>query len=102
MKEVWPIARAQQLQPSLPERFYRPLGMGQEVVEGLRIGRDRLAQPRQGLAPCLGQEAQMQGSDLLKMPHVSEQVALPRAVVVDEGHRWGSWARLAHAEASFR
>jgi hypothetical protein len=40
------------------------------------------------------------------MPHVPEQIALPRAVVVavvvDEAHRWGSWARLAHADASFR
>jgi hypothetical protein len=71
-------------------------------MQGLRIGVHRLAQPRQGLATGLGQEAQMQGSELLKMPHVPEQVALPRAVVVDEGHRWGSWARLAHADASFR
>jgi hypothetical protein len=93
---------AQQLQPSLPERIHRPFGIGQKVMQGLRIGVDRLAQPRQGLATGLGQEAQMQDSELLKMPHVPEQVAIPRAVVVDEGYRWGSWARLAHAEASFR
>gem|GEM_PF-4062142 len=66
---------AQQLQPSRPQRFHRPFGMGQKVMHGLRIGVDSLAQPRPGLATCLGQEAQMQGSELLNMPHVPAQVA---------------------------
>jgi transposase len=60
-----------------------------------------------GLAPRLRQHAPMQRSVVFEVPHIEvphmvEQIALPRAVVVDEGHRWGSWARLAHADASFR
>jgi hypothetical protein len=93
---------AQEAQPSLPEGLHRPLGMGQEVVEGLWVGVDGLAEAWQRLASRLGQEAEVQGSKLLEVPHVMEQVAIPRAVVVNESHRWGSWARLAHAEASFR
>jgi hypothetical protein len=43
----------------------------------------------------------VQGSELLKVPHVSEQVAIPRAVVVDESHRWGSWGALLMLKPPF-
>jgi hypothetical protein len=89
---------AQQFQPALAQRFHRPLRVGQEVVQGLRVHVDGLAQARQGLASRLGEQSQVEGGELLKVPHVVEQIAIPRALLVDEGHRRGRRARLAHAE----
>jgi hypothetical protein len=91
----------QQPQAALAEGFHRPLGIGQEMVERLRVQVDSLAQPRERFAPRLGQQAQVQGGELLKVPHVMEQVAIPRALLVDEAHRRGGRACLAHGDASF-
>ena len=57
---------------------------------------DRLAQARQGLAPRLGEQAQMEGGELLEVPHIREQAALLGTVLVDEGHRRGGWADPGH------
>jgi hypothetical protein len=87
---------AQQPQPTRADGFHRPLGIGQEMVERLRVQVDGLAQPRQGLAPRLGQQAQVQGGERLKMPHVVKQGSRLGAILVDEGHRRGGRARFAH------
>jgi hypothetical protein len=50
----------------------------------------------------LGQQAQVQRGELLKMPDVVEQRSIPRALLVDEAHRRGGWARLTHRMASFQ
>ena len=72
---------AEPLQSSPAGRFHRPLGIGQEVVEGLGIGMDGVAQPRQRRAPRLRQQPQGDGGELLKVPHVVQQVTLPQVTL---------------------
>ena len=74
--------------------------MGQKVVEGLRVHVDGLAQPRQGLAPRLGQYAQMQRGELAEAVQevTNEHVEL---AYVDQGYT-GEEAENAAAAQGIR
>ncbi len=91
---------AQQLQPRAAQRLHRPVGMGQEMVEGLRVDRHRLPQAWQGLTTGLRQQPQVQGGELLEVPHVVEQAALRGALVVAVGHRRGGGAHAGQGNTS--
>jgi hypothetical protein len=67
-----PDCLAQQLEPLGPQIRDRPLGLGQEVVQRLRVGVHGLAQPRQRLVPRFGEQAQVQRRELFKVAHVAE------------------------------
>jgi len=71
------------------------------MVQRLGVGVDGRAQARQRLVPGLGQQSEVEGGKLLKMPDVLEQVAILGALLVDEGHRRGGRAHFAHGDASF-
>jgi len=93
---------AQQSEPLGADRLHRPLGLGQKVMERLRVGMDGRAQAGQGLAARLGQQPQVQGSELLAVAHVVEQGTILGAVLVDEGHRRGSRTHTGHGDTSCR
>ncbi len=93
---------AQQGEPLGADRLHRPRGLGQKVVQRLGVGVDGRAQARQGLAPRLGEQAQVQRGELLEVAHVVEQAALMGAVLVEEGHRRGSRTHTGHGAASCR
>jgi len=96
-----PQRLAHQLQPLGAHRLHRPVGVGQAMVQRLGVSVDRRAQAWQRLVPGLGQQSEVEGGKLLKMPDVLEQVALLGALLVDEGHRRGGRAHFAHGDASF-
>ena len=75
--------------------------MGENVVQGLRVDVDRLAQARQRLAPRLGEQAEVQGRELFEVPDILEQAAIRGALLVDEGHRRGGRAHAGHGDTSF-
>ncbi len=89
---------APQVEPLGSHLLHRPLRVGQDVMGGLRVYVDDLAEAWQGLASRLGQQPQVQRGELLEVPHMVEQVAIPGAILVDEAHRRRRRARLAHAE----
>jgi hypothetical protein len=87
-----PQRLAQQRQPCGPQVRHRPRGLGQEVMQRLRVGVHRLAQPGQRLAPRLRQQAQVESGELLEVPDMVKQRANVGTVLVDAGHRWGGWS----------
>ena len=89
---------AQQVQALCPQLLNRPLGIGQEVMQRLRVGLGRLGQPRQRLALGLGQQAEVQLGELLEMPHVVEHRALVSALVVDEANGTGCFTHFGHGD----
>ena len=98
-----PVAQCltEQLQPLAAQRLHRPVGMREEVVQRLRVGVDRLAQTWQGLPPRLGEQAKMEGGELLEVPYVLEQTELLGTVLIDAGHRRGRRAHAGHGATSF-
>jgi hypothetical protein len=80
---------AQQLQPLRAQRLHRPVGIGEEVVQGLGVGMDGLAQARQRLVPGLGEQTEVEGRELLEVPDVMKQRSILGTILVDEGHRRG-------------
>jgi hypothetical protein len=96
-----PDCLAQQLEPLGPQIRDRPLGLGQKMVQRLRVGVHGLAQPRQRLVPRLGQQSQVERGEVLEVAHILEEEAVLGTVLVDESHRRGGRARLAHAEPPF-
>jgi hypothetical protein len=63
---------AQQSEPLGADRLHRPRGLGQKVMQRLRVSVRGRAQAGQGLAPRLGQQPQVQGAELLEMAHLVE------------------------------
>src|SRR5260221_7775039 len=92
--------RAEEGEPLGAHCLHRPLGLGQEVMQRLRVGMDGRAQAGQGLAARLGQHAQVQGGELLKVPDVVKQRAIVGAVLVDKGYRWDSRTYTGHGDTS--
>jgi len=65
-------------------------------MQRLRVRMDGLPQLRQRLVARLGEQSQVQRGELLEVTHVLEQRPVLPAVLVNEGHRWGGWARSGH------
>jgi len=70
-------------------------------VEGLRVRLRRLGQARQRLALGLGDQAQLEAGELLKLPDIGKHRLVVGAVVVDEGHGRGRFAGFGHGGVSF-
>src|SRR5258708_31818833 len=71
-------------------------------MEGLRVDMHRLPQLWQRLAARLSQQTEMEGGELLEVPHVVEQAAIVGAVLVNEGHRRGGGAHAGHGDTSLQ
>ena len=96
-----PQRLAGELQADRPQRLHRPVGVGDEMVQRLRIRFRRLGQSRQGLAFGLGDQAQLEVGELFKLPDVGKDRAVVGAVVIDKGDGGGGFSRLGHGVVSF-
>lgn len=97
-----PQRLAPPLQPRAAQCLHRPVGMGEKGVESLWVDGHRLAPARQGLTTRLGEQPQVQGAQLLDVPDIVQQPTILGALLIEEGHRRGSWAHARHGATSFR
>ena len=95
-----PQGAAGELQAHRPQCFHRPVGIGNEMVQRLRIRFRGLGQPRQRLAFGLCHQAELKVGELFKLPDVGKDRAVVGAVVVDEGDDGDSFSQLSHGVVS--